>query len=89
MQHSRAPAARDHDGDDQTSAWSACVEGYMFIVINQGGHGALDLVPLREADGTQLPCTHTECAVGGRTPHYRVRRGRLVKARPAPGGRGC
>jgi hypothetical protein len=77
MHRSNPPS--DTYGSDGTSAWSACVEGYMFIVINEGGRGSLDLVPLRDDDGAPLPCSPRECAVGGHTPYYRVRRGRLVK----------
>lgn len=71
---------RHHAAPEGSSTWSACVEGYMFIVLNEGHRGALDLVPLRDADGTPLACTPEECATGGRTPNYRVRDGRLVKA---------
>lgn len=35
--------------------------------------------PRRHGDGAPLACTPDECAAGGRTPHYRVRGGRLVK----------
>lgn len=68
---------------DASSVWSACVEGYLFLVINVGGRGALDLVPLRDDDGVPLACTPQECAAGGRLPHYRVEHGRLVKRGPA------
>ena len=90
MHRSRANPARPprEFHSDDTSAWSACVEGYMFIVINEGGHGSLDLVPLRDDDGTPLPCSPRECAVGGRTPFYRVRHGRLVKRSPPEPGCG-
>ena len=67
------------DAQEVSSTWSACVEGFMFIVLNEGHRGALDLVPLRDGDGTPLPCSPQECATGGRTPSYRVRGGRLVK----------
>jgi hypothetical protein len=40
----------------------------MFIVLNEGHRGAL------------LACTPEERATGGRTPSYRVRDGRLVRA---------
>lgn len=63
-----------------SSTWSACVEGFMFIVLNEGHRGALDLVPLRDADGVPLACTPEERATGGRTPSYRVRDGHLVRA---------
>ncbi len=62
-----------------SSAWSACVEGFMFIVLNEGHQGDLDLVPLRDDEGSPLACTPDICAAGGQTPHYNVRDGRLVK----------
>jgi hypothetical protein len=77
--HSTPAGGRDDQADDVSSVWSACVEGYLFLVINLGGRGALDLVPLRDADGVLLACTPQECATGGHLPHYRVKRGRLVK----------
>jgi hypothetical protein len=77
--HSTPASGREDQADDASSVWSACVEGYLFLVINLGGRGALDLVPLRDADGVLLACTPQECATGGDLPYYRVKHGRLVK----------
>lgn len=80
--HSTRASSHEEQAEDAGSVWSACVEGYLFLVINDGGHGALDLVPLRDDDGVPLACTPQECATGGRLPHYRVEHGRLVKHDP-------
>jgi len=91
MHRADAKPARPREPRDRgdTSAWSACVEGYMFILINEGHRGGLDLVPLRDDDGSPLACTPEVCAVGGRTPTYRVQDGRLVKESPPGSDGGC
>jgi len=66
--------------ESEQVTWSACIEGFMFLIMNEGHKGELDLLPLTDERGQVLACLPRERALAGRLPDYRIVGGRLVRS---------